>query len=404
MNKFIKIILAGVVLLYVWCLYVYINTPVRTDIVKHGLLEDSENVNAYVIRQEKLMYSNVAGSFDAIIEEGERVAKGAKVATVYKNQVDIKIQEALKQVNERIAEISSNQGTPGIFSKDMEKLQSQMDYKISEVISISETGKVAKISQIKSDIDKILDKMLVISGEKSSSGHNLEALKKEKEKYEQQIQSSKTDLVSDISGVVSYQIDGMEQILNPDKINEYMPSHFQNLENIETGDNLETKIGQPVVKIINNFEWYIGFLMEAKKIYPLAIGDKVDIRFRDLNNTTIDANIMYISPEEKENVVVVVSSNKYIESLHEVRKANCDIIKHSYEGFKVPISAVRVKDGKTGVYIVKERIAKFRETEILFKNNDFAIVKENNLNTKGLLLYDEVIVKSNNIEEDKLIR
>ncbi|WHH59552.1 HlyD family efflux transporter periplasmic adaptor subunit [Petroclostridium sp. X23] len=404
MSKFIKIVLAGVVLLYGWCLYIYLNTPVRTEIVKHGMLEDVENVDAYVIREEKLLYSNVAGSFDGIAREGERVAKGAKVATVYKGQVDEKIQEELKKVNERIAEVSSNQGKSSIFSKDIEKLEIQMNAKVNDIINISASGKADKLSQIKADMNKILDKMLVISGEKGASGNNLEALKKERDKYEEQIQSNKIDLSAEASGVISYNIDGMEQILNPEKINEYMPSHFANLDNIPLSNNSEVKPGQPVAKIINNFEWYVGFLIEVKKMYPLNLGDRVDIRFRDLDNTTINADIIYISPEEDGKVVVVASSNKYIESMHEIRKVDCDIIKQSYSGFKIPVSAIRVKDGKTGVYIVKERVARFREIEILYKNNDFAIIRENNMKDNSVLLYDEVIVKSNNIEDGKLIR
>ncbi|MDK2810626.1 MAG: hypothetical protein PWR27_1335 [Petroclostridium sp.] len=404
MSKFTKIVLAGVILLYLWSLYVYLNTPIRTDIVKFGILEDCESTTGYIIREEKLLYSNVAGSFDEIAKEGERIAKGSKVATVYKNHVDPKIQEAIKRINERIADINNNQAKNDIFSEDLQKLEKQISNKINEVINISYDHKSAKLFQIKEDINKILDKKLIISGEKGASGQNLEALKKEKENYENQLRSSKVDLITEVSGILSYNIDGMEQILVPEKINEFKPSDFQSLDNINFNSKTEGKVGQPVAKIIDNFEWYIGFLMDAKKIYPLKVGDKVNVRFKDIKNTVVDASVYYISSEEKGKAVVVLSSNKYIDSMHEIRKVNIDIIKQAYSGFKIPVSAVRVQNGKTGVYIIKDRVARFREIEILFKNNDFAIVKENNLNDNGLLLYDEVITKSNNIEEGKLIR
>ncbi|MBZ4646551.1 MAG: hypothetical protein JG777_2040 [Clostridia bacterium] len=381
-----------------------INEQIYKNSFSWRILEDCESTTGYIIREEKLLYSNVAGSFDGIAKEGERIAKGSKVATVYKNHVDPKIQEAIKRINERIADINNNQAKNDIFSEDLQKLEKQISNKINEVINISYDHKSAKLFQIKEDINKILDKKLIISGEKGASGQNLEALKKEKENYENQLRSSKVDLITEVSGILSYNIDGMEQILVPEKINEFKPSDFQSLDNINFNSKTEGKVGQPVAKIIDNFEWYIGFLMDAKKIYPLKVGDKVNVRFKDIKNTVVDASVYYISSEEKGKAVVVLSSNKYIDSMHEIRKVNIDIIKQAYSGFKIPVSAVRVQNGKTGVYIIKDRVARFREIEILFKNNDFAIVKENNLNDNGLLLYDEVITKSNNIEEGKLIR
>ncbi|MDK2932429.1 MAG: hypothetical protein PWP27_239 [Clostridiales bacterium] len=404
MSRFTKVIIGSVILLYIWCLYVYLNTPIRTEIVKFGQLEDSENTVGYIMREEKLLYSNVAGNFDGIAKEGERVAKGSKIATVYKKNVDLKIQETIKSINERIAEINNNQVKNDIFFNDLQKLSRQVDSKIDEIINIAYTQKTAKLSQIKEDINKILEKKLIISGEKGASGHNLEALKKEKEEYENRLRASKIDLIADRAGVVSYNIDGLEQILNPENISKFTVSDFQNLDNIHLNNQVEVKPGQAVAKIINNFEWYLAFVMDTQRVYPLKVGDKLSVRFKDLEDKVIDAYIHYISPEEKGKVIVVLSLNKHIDSIYTFRKVNIDIIKQSYSGFKIPVSAVRVRNGKTGVYIIRDRIARFREIEILYKNNDFAIVKENNLNENNLLLYDEVIIKSNNIEEGKLIR
>ncbi|MDK2798634.1 MAG: hypothetical protein PWQ70_253 [Clostridiales bacterium] len=404
MSRFTKVIIGSVILLYIWCLYVYLNTPIRTEIVKFGQLEDSENTVGYIMREEKLLYSNVVGNFDGIAKEGERVAKGSKIATVYKKNVDLKIQETIKSINERIAEINNNQVKNDIFFNDLQKLSRQVDSKIDEIINIAYTQKTAKLSQIKEDINKILEKKLIISGEKGASGHNLEALKKEKEEYENRLRASKIDLIADRAGVVSYNIDGLEQILNPENISKFTVSDFQNLDNIHLNNQVEVKPGQAVAKIINNFEWYLAFVMDTQRVYPLKVGDKLSVRFKDLEDKVIDAYIHYISPEEKGKVIVVLSLNKHIDSIYTFRKVNIDIIKQSYSGFKIPVSAVRVRNGKTGVYIIRDRIARFREIEILYKNNDFAIVKENNLNENNLLLYDEVIIKSNNIEEGKLIR
>ncbi|NLY43967.1 MAG: hypothetical protein GX066_08375 [Clostridiaceae bacterium] len=404
MGRFTKVVMFVVVLIYIWCLYIYLNTPIRTDIVKMGLLEDSENVTAYLIKDEKLLYSNYGENFDEIAKEGERVSKGSKIAIIYKNDVDPKIQEALKKINERIADISSNQANNALFSGDLKKLDDQIRSKIDEVINASRNGEASMLSKLKSDINQLLDKKMIISGEKGASGKNLEALQKEKESYEQQLSSSKMDLIAEVSGVVSYQLDGLEQILNPEKINEFTPEDFESLERLNLSNAQADKELRPIAKIIDNYKWYIGFLMDADKVYPMKVGEKVKIRFRDLKDKVIDASVYFISEEQKGKVVVVLCSDKYIDSFSSMRKVNVDIIKSSYSGFKIPVSAIRVKDGKTGVYIISDQVVRFREVEIIYKNDNFAIVKENSTNKNGLLLYDEVITKGKDIEEGKLVR
>ena len=73
-----------------------------------------------------------------------------------------------------------------------------------------------------------------------------------------------------------------------------------------------------------------------------------------------------------------------------------EFIKKKYSGLKVPSEALRVSDGKTGVYTVVDGIVKFKPVNIYYKDSKYAIVEENNASTGGLLLYDEVIVSPGN--------
>ncbi|MCG8499322.1 MAG: hypothetical protein MJB12_02800 [Firmicutes bacterium] len=404
MGRFVKIILGGIGLLYLWCLYVYVSTPIRTDIVKSGKLEDYENTVAYVIRKEDLLYSNVAGSFNGIAKEGEKVAKGAKVATVYKNNIDQKIQDIVKDIDERIVKIKNSQVQNDIFAGDIAKLEDRIDNKVNDIIDVTYVKSGTKLSQLKTDINSILDKKLIISGEKGASGYNLDELQKEKEKYESQLKSSKLDLIAENAGIVSYTIDQMEQFLNPVNIKEFTPSGFTALDNMEFDNNAATKPGQAVAKIIDNFEWYLGFVIEDQKIYDLKEGDRVQVRFNDSDYATVGAAVYYISREESGKKVVVLALNRHIDSIYRHRKVDVDIIQHTYSGLKIPTSAIRVQGGKVGVYVLRKRIAKFCEVDVLYKTGDFAIVKENNLNERGLLLYDEIVVKSNDIQEGTLVQ
>ncbi len=405
MNKRTKLIIFSFLAVYIWSFIVYIRTPIKTYIVNFGELEDSINSSGYIIFKESLIYSETHGTIEEVAKEGEKISKGMKIATIYKEDIDSKIHENIKVLNERIADINRNQIQTDLFAGDLKKIEGLINNKANEIIDLSYNHQTSKISKIKDDINIIIEKRQVISGEKGSSGYNLDLLKQEKQKYEALINEKKTDLYSDIAGLLSFKIDGFEQILNGENIEKFTPKEFQELDNIKPKSLEQDDHQNPTAKIIDNFEWYISFIMDLKEAESISVGDNLGIRFRDIDNVETNCKVYYMSEEEKGKIVVTLILNKCIDLIYKTRKINFDIIKNSYSGFKVPLSAIRVKDGETGVYIVKDRIARFRELDILFKDSSFAIAKEDNTKNKNLLLYDEIIIKSNNdIEDGKIIR
>ncbi len=403
MKRSTKLILGGIIAIYMWCLYVYINTPIITDIARNGVLEDSINTDAYIIRNEHLITSKVEGNVFRISQEGEKIKKNAIVATIYKGNNN-NAQEKLNELNQRINNIKQSDFGNNLFSRDLEKLDSRIMVKANEIIESAYKNNLVELKSIKNDINGIIDKKLLISGDKGPNSYNLHEIEKLKVKYEEQLMNDKSDLFASRSGIVSYNIDNMEQILNPKKIHEFKPSDFTKLDQINFDLNVQVKEGQAVAKIIDNFEWYLGFTLDKKDVYDIKAGDSLKIRFSTKMSEPMGAAVYYISPEEKGKVLVLLSVDRYIDNISEIRKTNIDVIKHTYSGFKVPISSVRVQDGKHGIYVVRDRIARFCEVEILYNSNDFAIVKENNLSKAGLLLYDEVVVKGSDIKDDTIVR
>lgn len=401
------LLLAGVILFYVgWWSYAYVfTTPTITEIVKNGKIEDVESTKAYVIRDELLMTANGAGNLYPIAQEGEKIAKGSKIASLYRGKIDPAIQERLKAVNERITDITNSQINTEIFAGDLVKLESQIDKKVSEAVSMAYENKLSGLSRVKEELNTYLEKKQTVSGQKGPAGNNLEALKKEKESYESQLNAEKTDIYASEAGSVSYNIDGMEQSLNPGKMSTYMPADFDMLDKLDQKKNNTNIVpGQPVLKIIQSHEWYIGAVLDTKDIHPVQVGSDIVVRFPDYNSEEANGNVVFISKESKGKAVVVIMLDKYIDQVFSSRRVNIDIVKQSFSGLKIPRSAIHVKDGgKQGVFILKESVAKFREVDVIDYNNDYMIVKEDNTNQKSLLLYDQVIVKGKDIYEDKLI-
>ena len=72
-------------------------------------------------------------------------------------------------------------------------------------------------------------------------------------------------------------------------------------------------------------------------------------------------------------------------------------------GLKFLKDAVHVEDSVTGVYIVDDSIAKFRQVEILGSDDKYVVVKSNITEYKSVALYDEIVVKGD-VEKNKIVK
>ena len=104
------------------------------------------------------------------------------------------------------------------------------------------------------------------------------------------------------------------------------------------------------------------------------------------------------------DALVIFSSDRELESLISLRKQSARIIVDTYEGLKVPKTALRV-DGEynMGVYVITGMYAEFKKIYPVYETEDYYIVSTDPSKTSSLLVYDEIIVNGRNLENKKVI-
>ena len=98
-----------------------------------------------------------------------------------------------------------------------------------------------------------------------------------------------------------------------------------------------------------------------------------------------------------------MKSNVALSDMTASRRQSCKLILSTYEGFKIPIEALRVVDGQAGVFVLEGAEAKFKPAEILYKSANFYVVKANTEDKDALFLYDKVIINSKNLYDGKVV-
>ena len=127
----------------------------------------------------------------------------------------------------------------------------------------------------------------------------------------------------------------------------------------------------PVCKVVDNHEWYAVGVITKEERENIAVGDSVKLRVEKLPGIDVDAVIEYISEEKEdaEEFLVTIKCEQYLEGVFNIRKSKIDIILNSFYGYEVPVYAICVKNGKTGVMVMGNETEIFKECEVLYRNN-----------------------------------
>ena len=304
--------------------------------------------------------------------------------------LDVKIQDAMSKDNT-------------LFSSDIKLLESQIEQKL---VDIYEQNDIQKIKEYKKDINTYITKKAKIAGEKSPSGSYIKKLIDERTSYENKLNEGAEYVTAPKSGVVSYRVDGLEDVLSVDGFSKLNKKFLDDLK-LKTSQVIATS--EEKGKIINNFKCYLACYIKSDKAREAKIGDKVKIRLPNSKETT--ATVEYISVEEDNGVLLVFGLENYVEELISYRKIAFDIIWWSDKGLKVPNSAI-LKDENNISYVVRNRAGYYEKiyVNVLRNNNNYSIVKnyttkelqelgiDNNQisNRKSISLYDQLVLEPTN--------
>jgi len=371
------IILILIIIYAIYTVCSLVIKPTDAFIVENGKLSLEETLQGYIIRDETVLKGeNYKNGLIEIKAEGDKVAKGEAIFRYYakgENDLIKKIEELDKKIQEAWKEESN------IFSSDIKLLEGQIEEKLDSLYHIND---LQKIKEYKKDLNSYITKKAKIAGELSPAGSYLKKLIEERSSYENELNSGSEYLSATRSGVVSYRVDGLEEVLLPSNLGSLSKKMLEDLD-LKTGQIVSTS--EESGKIIDNFSCYIACILKSEKLQEqdIKIGDKLKIRLS--NNEEIKAEIIYTSKESEKEDLVVFELDHYVEELINYRKISFDIIWWDVSGLKVPNEAIK-EESEDLYYVIRKRAAYTDKiyVKILKKSGKYSII-ENYDSEKELL-------------------
>ena len=225
---------------------------------------------------------------------------------------------------------------------------------------------------------------------------SVDELEEKKKMLEMSIDSAKNDIYSQMAGIFSKNVDGLEGTLTPEDIMNYRVAEYDVIKEADYKPQMTVAAGEPICKVVNSQTWYVMTAVKAESAAKMQNGQKIKLHFTELPGIEAEGRVVYISSEDSntDRNVVIIKCEQYKEGVLSLRFTGIELILESYEGYRVPMSAIRISDGVKGVMVRTESGTFFRKCKILYTDiaDQTVIISKEFDDTKGILKETDSIV------------
>ena len=398
-GKYTRILATSAgILLIVYLLYQTVFTSlssIKTETAIAYTAEETISAEGYIIRDETIITSDDAkgGVLNYEIADGNRVAKGGKVAGVYKSERDVEIKAQIAELDNQISNLSVVCNMDMSNVTDLSRIDNQIKTGLIDLLDSVDGGDYSSLSAAADEYLTLLNKRLVAIGAETDFSARLATLQSRKAELEAQLGTA-IDITSESAGYFVSSIDGYENVLGTDSVKTLTKEQLESIKPEET--MAENVIG----KTVDSVDWYIATVLSFEDSLKFTEGQALRIRVPLQTATELPVTVEKINRDAASSETVIVFKCGYMNGeLSLIRTQPLTIIVSSSEGLYVPNDARRIVDDQIGVFVKTGNAIKFKPIEVIYNGTGFVICKKDG----ELRLYDEVIVKGNDLYDGKIV-
>lgn len=342
--------------------------------VSEGAINESFFADAVIIKNETPILSPTSGKLQLLVKTGERVRVGTPLFIITTDEKQKELYR--KEINEIEAKLGNLQDGAESSSLSLNIINKSIENTTKKIKDASDGGEFDKVKLLNDELSRLTQEK---QKKMEANENNISLLNKQIEKLKERLNEIDVVVYAPVAGIVSLNIDELEDLLVADKIKNITYEQLQAI-NTDTGKkNLPTQIeaNQPVVKIIDNFSWYIALKperqLEEGRSYYISLGDSDEKIKAKLTNIQGDASL---------GVFLI---NRDLEGFLDSRKIRVEVVTGTYTGYKIPATALVLNEEGEGVYIIERGKRLFKPVEIVTQN-------ENDIIVTGLKLGDKILL------------
>ena len=345
---------------------------IGTIVVGPTTEKTTTTLTGYIFRDATLIYPSVySGAVDYLVDDGEKVSAGTKLATVYSQGNWEQIKDTLTLLDEQIALLeNTTESKPSVSAiTELRRKASDAYYSIMKQLS---SGTDIALDAQKKKMLVALNSISLLTEEDFEISSTLASLKQSRAEL-LGAGGDKETVYTSKSGYFYTGVDGYEQVFSGAAARELTREELIKLFNShKESAGARGSIG----KISYDSRWYFAAEIDAEVAEQFAEGDKYTVEFTSGGFFEIDMTVYrLLTDAEKGSAVMVLSSNVLPENFN-FRRQTAKIVTDSVSGIYVPRAAVHKEGYSNVVYVLKGSVVQRRYIDIIYKGVDYYIVRE----------------------------
>lgn len=397
-SKLLRIIICIIAVVFVaHQVYSSAYKPITTVSAEYYTAVEGFQINAVVIREEKVITSDTTGALHFTLSDGERVAKGGVIANIYSDAETSVTVNRIEQLNARIADIEEMQGYNDVEAADINLVNNKVANSLNTMIRGIAAGDFSNVESDSAELLTNISRRQMITGEQTDFSERLAELKSELDTLNASLPQPVGSIRAEQSGYFVSGVDGYETVLSCENIDVVTPEYIESLKADTTPQNA-------VGKIVSGYTWYIAAKVSISDSLKYKSGDTLTLKTTLKTTPQLDVTVEKINTSQSEDAAVIIFSCEQMNSeLASIRKGNMTIINNTYSGLKIPTKALRFQNETTGVFVRSGMTLKFVSVNVIYRTDEYIICEQQISNDAVLRLYDDVVVKGKRLYDGKIV-
>jgi hypothetical protein len=388
-----------------------LTSDVDTASISFTTQEQVSEYDAYIFRGESLLYTSPGdvGNINFLREDGTKVSVGEEICQVYAGSASSESGIAIAEIERKLELLNNSNLDENVNYSDTQLIDTAISNAYYTLLSRMADGAAGYAMAKSDDLIAAMNQRLIITRHVENFDRQIRMLESERTALITGSGAAAESVYSDCAGYYYSDIDGFEEIFSSEKISNLTLDEYDSLISSAADISLQKNRqgGTNCGKIVTEYNWYIGVRITTEESRSYTEGYTYTVIFPYNSDIRISMILdRMILQADDDRVVLVFRTNTIPEHFSFLRRQTVQIVTETWEGYKVPLSAVRIVDGVQGVYILEGYIVEFRRIEPMCEIDGYFICRENNGSEEDadmLEMYDHIIINGKNLYSGKII-
>lgn len=382
--------------------YQFFYNPYETEIVlKEQYLEDLE-LDGFFVRDEFVLPEQKQGVIGYNYNNAEKVSNGSVVASRYSRQEDLYALREAAELEAVRAVLTDAQQSASMQGMKLDLLVKQVSDSRLSVLQSVDSGDLSGLTEKSHTLMSRIDILNAFVDADEDYTQSISELDSRINALRSSVTEPGDTIVSTESGYFSAMVDGQEETLTPDLLENLTISQAKQILANKTIDENSTSVG----KIVRDAAWSYVAVITAEQAALFTEGQTVTLNFTapSVQDAVVIVSRLITDKESGEAVIVLAGTNMD-EATVTMRFEKVKAVVKNYTGIIIPKSAIRVRQEESdtgevvnsrGVYTMVGTMVRFKKIESLYED-EYVVVSKIVNDSSYVSIYDEVIIKGKDL-------